>query len=99
MTIVGNKEDLIAQNGHSPVGAKFCVANHTFAGRTRILPNDTTGERAEREYLVRSRDKQDSIAGERRRFETKGLDGKDPLQLYRGDIRGVDLFEWTVAIA
>src|ERR1700689_2553076 len=99
MTIVGSKEDLIAQNGHSSVGAKFCVANHTFAGRTRILPNHTTGERVEREYLVRSRYIQDSVAGERRCFEAKGLDGKNPLQLQRGDIRGVDLFEWTVPVA
>ena len=33
--IVSNKEDLIAQNSNSAVGAEFRIAAHTGTGRTR----------------------------------------------------------------
>ncbi len=98
MTIVGNKEDLIAQNGDAAVGAKFCIANHPCAGRARILPNRISVERIDGEYLVRSGYIHYAVGFERRGFEAKVLDGKNPFQLQRGHIRGVDLCQGAVTI-
>ena len=52
--VVGDEENLIAQNGDSAVGAKSCVANHAGAGWTRIVPKRIAGESVEGEDLVRA---------------------------------------------
>ena len=36
--IVGDKENLVAQNGDSAVGAESRIADHARAGGTRIMP-------------------------------------------------------------
>ena len=79
--VVGNIEDLIPQNGDSAVSAKFRIADHTRAGRTRILPKRIAGESVEGENLVRACDIEHAVRCQGCHLQAEVCNRKKPFQL------------------
>src|SRR5450432_4830490 len=98
MSVVRGKEDTIAQNRRSPVGALGGVARDDSRRSTRpgITPYLASGAGIERAYPVRSRNIHDAVAHQRRHLDAGIRNGITPLKLQPAKVRGDDTIEGAV---
>src|SRR4051794_5746127 len=63
------------------------------------MPECVSSKSVKRKDLIGTSNIEDAIGSQRRHFQAKILNGKNPLHFQRGNILGVDLRQWTVSVA